>query len=174
MEIWKDITGYEGLYQVSNTGKVKSLEKLVQFGKQKRVVKEKELSQTFNGPYLKVSLFSNNKGKTYRVHQLVAMAFLGHIPNGKDGITVDHIDRNKLNNSVDNLRLIHNRVNGSLNREKLTSKYIGVYWSKQYKKWVSAIRIKGVKHILGMFDCELKAAYTYNKKVKEVCNEIYF
>ena len=168
MEKWIDIPGYEGLYQVSNLGRVKGMAKTVNFGHTKRKIEERFLTPSLSGNYLKVSLHNNGKGKTFRVHQLVAMAFLGHLPNGKDGITVDHINMDKLDNRPENLRLIHNRVNSSINRAKSTSKYVGVYWNKNYNKWVSAIRINGKKNVLGKFDCELKASYVYNMKLKEI------
>lgn len=93
-EIWKDIEGYEGLYQVSNLGRTKSL-------KRKFVKEEKILTYTKNKKgYLQVSLTKNGKTKTERVNRLVAKTF---IPNPKNLPQVNHIDGNKLDNSIENL-----------------------------------------------------------------------
>lgn len=90
-EIWKDILGYEGLYQVSNFGRVKSLK----FGKE-RILK---LTKDKDG-YLIVNLYKNNKSKTFKVHRLVAEAF---IPNPDNLPQVNHKDEDKSNNIVSNL-----------------------------------------------------------------------
>ena len=93
-EIWKDITGYEGLYQVSNTGKVKSLN-------YRRTGKEKIMKAYPNGKgYLKVFLCKNGKQKNCRINRLVALAF---IPNPDNLPEVNHIDKDKTNNKVENL-----------------------------------------------------------------------
>ena len=89
MEIWKDIKGYEGKYQVSTYGNVRN--KVTGYVMKKR--------HTFDG-YVKVTLTVNYKAKDYRVHRLVAETF---IPNTHNKETVNHIDGNKDNNCVDNL-----------------------------------------------------------------------
>ena len=92
MEIWKDIIGYEGLYQVSNFGRVKSLN----YNKTER----EEIMKAGNNGHLHVVLHKNGKEKTFLIHQLVANAFL---PNPDNKPIVHHIDHNPLNNNVDNL-----------------------------------------------------------------------
>lgn len=101
-EIWKDIKGYEGLYQVSNLGRVKSLERTKENHSKKQIVKEtiKKPSLTNKG-YFKLSLSKFGKKEYYHIHKLVAETF---IPNKENKPTVDHIDRNKTNNNVSNLR----------------------------------------------------------------------
>lgn len=97
-EIWKDINGYEGLYQVSNTGKVKSL---VGWNGRKYVPREKILSKTKTSTgYYKVELAKCKTKKSFKVHRLVAMAF---IPNEESKPHINHKDGNPLNNNVDNL-----------------------------------------------------------------------
>lgn len=97
-EIWKDIEGYEGLYQVSNLGRVKSLKRKTnnQFGKEERI-----LSLTINSVGYKVTKLSKSKmSKTINVHRLVAETF---IPNPNNYPCINHKDGDKTNNCIDNL-----------------------------------------------------------------------
>lgn len=106
VEEWKDIKNYEGLYQISNWGRVKSLEKLVnasnQCGKKHlRPVKERILKARVNKwGYYEVTLSKNSKTKTFRVNRLVAITF---IPNPNNYPVVNHINGIKKDNSVENL-----------------------------------------------------------------------
>lgn len=93
-EIWKDIKGYEGLYQISNLGRVKSLPRNGTI-KTKRIIKY-ELDK-YGYPQV---ILNNKKHKCFRVHRLVAEAF---ILNPQNKSTVNHIDGNKTNNKVSNL-----------------------------------------------------------------------
>lgn len=99
-EIWKDIKGYEGLYQVSNLGRIKSLSRWKQNYKKLIYIEERILKQGFNGKYYHVRLSKEGKTKTYLVHKLVAEAF---IPNPNNLPQVNHKDENKENNRADNL-----------------------------------------------------------------------
>ena len=107
MEIWKDIAGYEGLYQISSKGRVKSLERYVKnhsgtyYFKPEIIkkVSEKNDRKKRQG-YLTVSLYKNNMSACKYVHRLVAEAFIEN-PKHKD--TVNHINGNKHDNSVENL-----------------------------------------------------------------------
>ena len=93
-EIWKDVIGYEGLYQVSNFGKIKSLRRNIIMKTQKRGSRE-------NNKYETVQLCSKNqKAKNFSIHRLVAKAFL---PNPNNLKEVNHKDENKMNNNLDNL-----------------------------------------------------------------------
>ena len=104
-EEWRDIIDYEGLYQVSNLGEVKSLEKL------RGIVIKKEhllsLMERRDG-YCQVTLTKNGKSVKKLVHVLVAQAF---IPNYENKKTVNHIDGNKQNNTVNNLEWNTQREN---------------------------------------------------------------
>lgn len=155
MEIYKDIKDYEGLYQISNLGNVKSLK-----GKKEKILKP-YLSGTKNKQYLAVKLYKNNKAKNYMMHKLVAIAFLNHIPNGHK-VVVDHLDNNKLNNTLSNLRLVTNRENLSKDKRG-SSRYTGVSWAHRNKKWVCKIYINGKNKHIGYFDCELSASIEYQK-----------
>lgn len=111
MEKFKDIKGYEGLYQISNLGRVKSLrkEQLLQKSGGIRVRDEKILSQQkhYKG-YLTLKLSKENKQKRYKVHRLVAIAF---IPNNENKLQVNHIDGVKSNNKAENLEWCTNLEN---------------------------------------------------------------
>lgn len=98
METWKAIKGYEGLYEVSNTGKVRSLK----FGK------VKELSPGNSSRYLIVDLCKEGKRQHFKVHRLVVEAFIGEIPKG---LVVNHKDENPQNNNVDNLEICTQKYN---------------------------------------------------------------
>ena len=107
-EIWKDIKGYEGLYQISTNGDIK------------RVWKSKETickpSLDSNG-YKQITLTKNKKRKSYKIHKLVAITFINNKNNYKE---INHKDENKLNNNVNNL-------------EWCTRKYNCNYGNRNYK-----------------------------------------
>lgn len=97
---WRDIKGYEGLYQVSNTGLVRSVDRITT-GNRKRAIKGKVLSAGENQfGYFVVALCKNGKRKMERVHRLVAIAFL---PSDNERPFINHKDGNPKNNHVSNL-----------------------------------------------------------------------
>lgn len=101
-EIWKDVVGYEGWYQVSNLGRVKSLPRQVIHGESIVNRSSKMLKQTINHKgYLMVTLCRNRHRKSFTTHRLVAEAF---IPNPYNKPEVDHINTVKDDNRVENLR----------------------------------------------------------------------
>lgn len=103
-EIWKDIEGYEGLYQVSNLGRVKRLKGT--YMSTERILKPRGN----NTGYLQVHLCKNSKSKFDKVHRLVAQAF---IPNPENKPQVNHIDENKTNNMVSNLEWVTVKENNN-------------------------------------------------------------
>lgn len=103
MEKWKDIKGYEGIYEVSNQGRVRSSKNKTTVSKLhgKRVWKQRVLSQKIGKDLsCRVNLWKNKKSKTYLVHRIVSEAFIEKV-DGKN--FVNHIDGNRLNNFVENL-----------------------------------------------------------------------
>ena len=169
-EEYRDIKDYEGLYQISNLGNVKSLDRIVLYSNGvNRLHKGRILKQSIasNG-YLLVSLYSDLQSKVKHIHQLVAMSFLNHVPNGHK-IIVDHKNNNKLDNNINNLQLITSRENLSKDKKGYTSKYTGVCWEKDRKKWVAHIRIKGKNKTLGYFTDEIKASEAYKLKLSTLC-----
>ena len=92
-EIWRDVVDYEGIYQVSNLGRVKSFKKGT----------VKILKPAFNGNYFFVHLHRNGKAKMYYVHILVAQTF---VPNPDNKSFVNHISGDKLNNYAENLEWV--------------------------------------------------------------------
>ena len=169
-EIWKDIPEYKGIYQASSFGVIKSLPREVLI-KGKYPIISKEIIMTpfkdING-YLMVSLTKNNIKKLIKVHQLVAMAFLGHERCGHK-IVVDHIDNDKLNNNLSNLQLITSRENTCKDIKIGTSKYIGVSMSKN-KKWIAQIVFNKKVISLGVFDSEIGASEYYQNALKAIEN----
>lgn len=100
-EVWKDIKGFEGSYQVSNLGRVKSLYRIGE-----RVLSGRKTKYG----YLDVMLYKDGKGKNYKVHRLVAEAFISnpdHLPQ------VNHINEDKQSNVVTNLEWCDNRYNNN-------------------------------------------------------------
>lgn len=95
-EVWLPIHDYEGLYEVSNLGRVKGL-------KRNHILKH----GMNNSGYKMVTLWKNNKGNSQMIHRLVAKTFLPY----SDGLVVNHIDENKLNNCLDNLEWCTQREN---------------------------------------------------------------
>lgn len=167
-EIWKAIPSYEGIYEVSNLGNVKSLSRFKVAGKISYYTKERILKPGINGAgYYYVNLRYNNITVNYRIHQLVGIVFLNHTPNGY-GFVIDHINNNKLDNRVENLQIITHRENCHKRPTNSTSKYIGVSYEKNRNKWRAVIRINGKKIYLGSFINEEDANLAYQNKLKEI------
>lgn len=146
MEVWKDILDYEGIYQISNFGRVRSLDRYVSNdpnGKGKRLIEGKILIPSDNGHgYKYVSLTEKQKRKRCYVHRLVAEAF---IPNPKNYDQINHKDENKRNNNVNNLEWCNSQYNidYSFSREVIqidrnTNEIVGVFKSSK-----EAARING-------------------------------
>lgn len=157
-EIWKDIPEYEGLYQVSNLGRLKSFK----YGK------EKNLKSPCNKQgYHMLNLCKNGICKNMKVHQLVAMAFLGHKPKGMN-IVIDHINDNPSDNRVENLQIVTQRFNARKTQGKYSSQYKGVSWYTRSNKWVSHIEINNKRYHLGYFKNEYDAHLAYQNALQNL------
>ena len=139
IEIWEDIKGYKGYYQVSNKGRIKSLE---------RIVKSKNNSfKTQSGKLLKlatdsqgysiVNLSKKNKQMTRTVHRLVAETF---IPNPYNKNQVNHIDENKKNNNIKNLEWCSAQYNTQYSLGKKVRQISNC--GKYIKTWASAAEVE--------------------------------
>jgi hypothetical protein len=128
-EIWKDIAGYEGKYQVSNLGRVRSLSRISTSrnasGEYQYKTKEKILRTfTQRGGYQRVSFGKGKDKKAFMVHRLVGMAF---VPGYREGLFVNHKDENPHNNRADNLEWVttaENNIYG--NHIKNSRRYVAV------------------------------------------------
>lgn len=157
-EEWKAITGYEGLYEISNFGRIKSLNRLDSMG---RVVEETIKAQHIGTTgYPAITLNKDGKKKTKVVHQLVAESFLGHIPDNYNGV-VNHIDNIKTNNRLDNLEVVSSRYNTQYSKSTE-----GIY--ERRNKFEVYIRIDGKKTYLGSYISKEEALKVRNKKLQEV------
>lgn len=169
-EIWKDIPDYEGIYQASNLGRIRSLDRMKRHGEKSKYlfrggIKSQHVS---NFGYYNTSLCKDGKSKTFSVHSLIAITFLGHAPNKYKGLVVNHKNFDKLDNRVENLELITVRENTNMKHIPSASKYTGVTFKKRDQKWQSAIFIGGKTEYLGVFENELDAAKAYQKRLKEI------
>lgn len=145
VEVWKDVVGSNGRYQVSSHGRVVS-----NIGKRK-IMKVRPI----NRGYLQVGLRFSKKPVFKLVHTLVAEAFIGAKPEGD--YQVDHIDEVKTNNNLKNLRYLTRKEN-RLRSVKSDTLY-GV--SKIGKRFRSCGRINGITRYLGTFDTEIEAHEAY-------------
>lgn len=118
-EVWKDINGYEGKYEISNLGRIRSLKNNCGNNRKEPLILKQS---TDKRGYLRVGLSKNNKQKLFLMHRLVAQAF---IPNLKNLPQVNHKDENKQNNNVINLEWCNNKynINYGTRKEKISEKF---------------------------------------------------
>ena len=157
--IWAAIPGYEK-YEVSTDGRVRSLSYM-------GTGKTKEMKLRRYGDYFGLKLSMLGKYKIFRVQQLVAMAFLGHVPNG-NSLEVDHIDENKLNNRLENLQILTTRANISKSFAKKRNLPTGVCYDKSRNKFRAKIMIGKKNKFLGRFTTPEEAAEAYQEALKEL------
>lgn len=179
MEQWKDIEGYEGLYQVSSLGRIKSL-KAWRGNKYKslyiNVEKIIKLSKEKSG-YLKVVLHNKNKKQNKRVHRLVAEAF---IPNPYNYKCINHKDCNKENNNIDNLEWCTQRYNvvHAINNDLRKFEYKGknakyINYDKRNGDFYVNISMNSKKIHLGTFKTIDEAKYVRNMFLKNNNTKLY-
>lgn len=110
MEIWKPISGYEGFYEVSNLGRIRSLERIVECSDgRKRKIKDRTLKgSSYSGGYSGVTLHKDGCAKFVNIHRIVAEAF---VPNPLEKEEVNHKDENPGNNHASNLEWVTHKEN---------------------------------------------------------------
>lgn len=152
-EIWKDILGYEGMYQISNFGRVKSL-------RYHRSKKQKVLKPNLTGEYAYVNLSINNHYHSVKIHRAVATAF---IPNPNNKPFVNHKDGNKFNNMVENLEWVtaaenvaHAKYVLGINIMKGRS-FGGSHFSKEIEQYL--VGKDGVEYLLATYTSIMSAAF---------------
>ena len=153
METWKQVIGYEGVYEVSNTGKVK---RILSYGNNKYRI-DNEMSELDNRGYKAVILTKNNQSKRCLIHRLVAQAF---IPNPENKPQVNHIDFNKANNRLDNLEWCSIRENVThyhISSPNKRNRHIGVYFNKLNNNWRSEMLVNKKRINIGSFSCPAHA-----------------
>ena len=138
-EIWRPIANYEGLYEISDYGSVRSLPGSV-FSRDGRVMKRKGglLKTHKRGRYTNKTLYKNMISKNYTIHRLVALAF---IPNPENKPHINHIDNNRYNNHVNNLEWVSQK-------ENLKHAYDQGRMSKPPVNYVSQERLRQAKELL--------------------------
>lgn len=163
-EIWKDIVGYEGLYQISSFGRLKTLDRILTRGQFYigRIIKQ----MTSKTGYKTNCLWKTGKTKGFQIHRLVALHFIEN-NNPEEYNIVDHIDENKANNHYSNLRWCTNRMNSQYysagRKDELMSEFTGVSWCERQNQWIARISFKGSNEHLGYFDKEEDARDAYIK-----------
>jgi hypothetical protein len=171
-EVWKPIKDYEGLYEVSNLGRVMSLSrKWVSGNGGKRNHEEIIMKPFVTGKYRNyytLELSKDGIKKMFKVHHLVVSAFLNYTRDKNKDLVVDHINNDQSDNRLENLQIITNRENVSKDIKNATSKYTGVSWDKHRSKWRAEIRHNKIKYNLGRFKTELEAHQVYQNKLKEL------
>ena len=158
MEEWRDIPGYEGLYQVSNIGNVRSLN----YNRRKGCIHVLKLGYS---PYANISLCKDGKPKHYLVHRLVAEAF---IPNPNNYKEVNHIDEDKTNNKVENLEWCDRSHN--INHGDRNNKHAKAMLAEKHPKAKKVRCITTGEIFLCCVDAEEKYNPEHNRKACNICH----
>ena len=160
-ELFKRIDGYDN-YFVSNFGNVKN-------SKTNRIMKLKNHRQG----YKQIGLYKNGNVKNFLIHRLVGIAFLEN-PDNKQKI--DHIDEDKANNNVMNLRWCSQKENGCNRGRTINNKsgFKGVAFNKPKNKYQASIKIDGKSKHLGYFETVEEASRAYEAKAREIHGEFYY
>ena len=161
LEEWRDIPGFEGHYKVSNRGQVKTIGG-IRKDKIGRNYTVKERIKTIYWPSNGYGQVSLGRTGRYNVHVLVAMAFLGHKPNGHK-VVVDHINNNPSDNRLENLQLItqSDNVFRGVDKTKTSSEFKGVYYDKRRDNFSVQKRIDGKLVYLGSYKDKKEANQVY-------------
>jgi hypothetical protein len=158
MEEFKEVPGYDGMYQISNFGTLKSF-KSGELKVIKGCIRKKDGRRLFG-------LYNGYNTKTVTAAVVIMMAFKSFKPCG-NGLVVDHIDNDCTNDRLDNLQIISQREN--LSKDTVgTSEYVGVSWNVSKSKWRSQIRINKINLHLGSFIKEKEAGEMYQLALENI------
>ena len=171
VEQFKPVIGYEGRYEISNYGRVKSLARKWKSGYDTlRKKPETILKDGLNSHgYYQVILHKDHKANAFKIHHLVWDHFGNAKRNGQI-LQVDHKDENKQNNRIDNLQLLTNQENCLKYRktQKYLSNHIGIHKHKDANSWIARIMVNGKRKYLGCFKNEYDAHLAYKKELEKV------
>jgi hypothetical protein len=169
--MWRDIPGYEGIYQINESSTIKSLSRQSKRGKYIVTLKEKYLITHDNGNgYLVISLSKNSKVKTHKVHQLMAITFLDY--NKQNKLVIDHIDNNSKNNSLYNLRVVLQNENCLSSNKQRKHSFQGICQTKN-SQWTASIRINGKRKFLGNYNTPEEAQTVYFTHLNSLKNDLF-
>lgn len=155
-EVWKPVVGFEEAYEVSDLGRVRSIDRVDARGNSRtgRMLTNQRLSK--RGYYL-ISFCKNGQQKTMSLHRVVAMA---HIHNPDNKPFVNHKNEDTTDCRASNLEWVYPRENVSYSSKQSASRFVGV--TKAYKnRWQARIVVDGVRHWLGYFKTEEEAHKAY-------------
>lgn len=142
-ETWKPVENFEELYEVSNKGKIRSKDRIDRIGRLKRGQLLKEIDNRKGYKY--VNLHKDGEAQRKYIHRLVAEAFIGECPKGFE---VDHVDRNRGNNKIENLRYIpikRNRATSAESRTRKVRQYsVDGTLISEYRSTVEASKTTGI------------------------------
>lgn len=153
-EIWKDVKNYEGLYQCSNLGRIKSLGNGKSGNSKERILKQEKNKYG----YYQIRLCKDGKRKMYFVHRLVCSAFL---PNPQNLPFVNHIDENPSNNTIENLEFCTAKYNNNYGKHNERV-------AKALSKPILQFNKQGTK-IIGKFNSVTQASKELNINCGHIC-----
>ena len=169
-EVWKDIEGYEGYYQVSNLGQVRSLDRTIPFRGGEKKLEGMILKQKLNKGYNMVGISMGGKQKGKLTSRLVAKAFIDNPENKPE---VNHIDENKQNNRVENLEWVtakENANHGTRNQKVIKN----LEWASEKQKTPVAMIDKTTGEVIQKFE-SINEAFRHlnivvNGGISKACN----
>lgn len=164
-EIWKNIKGYEGAYQISNLGNVRSLDRYVKDKNRTQFIKGKRLKKGKRNTYYVISLNKNGSRKSYQIHRLVAEAF---IPNPNNYPVVNHIDENRTNNRIENLEWCTQKYNINHSKRKMYSTKKAKVSSKTNEKYIN---IKNNKYRVAISQLKVEKYFSSLEEAIEFRNK---
>lgn len=159
-EIWKEVKGFEGIYEVSNAGKVRCIERTVirRNGRPLRIKGGEMYIGEDRYGYQIVNFNVNKKRYVKKVHRLVYESHIGYV---NPYMVIDHIDNNRKNNNVNNLQQITGRINTSKDRVKILNLPTGVFKNSSGTGYKAIIQIDNKTNYIGTYKTIKEADEAY-------------